>query len=163
MYAAHYTKAAELSRLWPTIQLSAVLGRGQAGPLGFSKISTFGLSVFQPLLDLVKIQSDVKAKKARVEQKIQDYMKTVLQAYEEVENALSSYQSQQKQSVEAATLVHVHKRLWEQSRALYQQGLNSKVEVNTQEIQWLDARQNQDIMAAALIKSMLQVIKAAGY
>jgi NodT family efflux transporter outer membrane factor (OMF) lipoprotein len=96
--------------LYPSLSLSGTFGVNAAsfGDLMSNNLGTnrFGLGISMPIFRAGSLRQNVKAQSALVDQALATYESTVLAAFEEVENALVAWSTEQRRHtalVEAAT------------------------------------------------------------
>ncbi|MEI9987850.1 MAG: efflux transporter outer membrane subunit [Aliidongia sp.] len=81
---------AAAKEIYPTISLTALFGVQQSSPFNATPWGV-GAGLVQPLLDFGRIQSQIDAADAQQKQAFLNYQETVLEALEDMENALSLY------------------------------------------------------------------------
>ncbi|WP_439473554.1 efflux transporter outer membrane subunit [Algoriphagus formosus] len=136
--------AAKANRL-PNISLSGLLGvaGSQFSSLGSSGASwNMGASILGPLFNWGALQRQVDIEESRTRQAILNYERTVLSAYEEVENILYSIESLKKELI--ARQAHVDAAVKAQflSQERYNQGVTSYLEYLESQRQAFDAQLN---------------------
>jgi multidrug efflux system outer membrane protein len=141
------TKAA----LFPSISLTGLLGAESSALSdlfrGSARTWSFGLGLIQPILNANVSKYQVEAARARTEQALQQYQRTVEQAFREVSDSLNAYSrfrdvyTAQQEQVRALT------RASRLAQLRYQSGYSSYLEV-------LDA--NRQLFSAELALSQAQ-------
>ncbi len=89
-------RSARAADIFPKLSLSAFFGLGTATLYSSATPWNLGANLAAPLLNFGRIESDIEAADARAQQALQRYRKTVLEALEEVENALVQYGEQKR-------------------------------------------------------------------
>ncbi len=77
--------------LFPDISLTGLFGVQDAPGFFSGRTWSLGAGLTQPILNFGRIQSDIDAANAEQQQAFLNYQKTVLEALEDMENALSAY------------------------------------------------------------------------
>lgn len=132
---------ARLAKL-PSIGLT-----GRAGTAGFSmgdlfKAATFGLSsaISFPIFD-PNVRARVKVADAQTKVTEEEYRRTVISAFEDVENALTNLSSRKQQKIELQAREEKLKVVSDQIKAQLKEGLASQLQVFEVERSLLDAEQ----------------------
>ncbi|MFN0133671.1 MAG: efflux transporter outer membrane subunit [Phycisphaerales bacterium] len=153
--------------LYPRLTLSGSFGleSGELGTLfeGDSRTWSAGpLAVRWPVFDAGRIRSNIRVQEARQEQAVVAYERAVLQAYEEVANALVEYARVRERRDSLARAVDADKLAVELANDLWTRGLTDFVNVlDTQRALFL----LQDQLAqsdAAMTTSLVALYKALG-
>jgi outer membrane protein, multidrug efflux system len=129
LMAANEQIGVSMAQLYPSLTISASYGRSSSQFEDiwkhFSETYAFAPSLMQPIFEGGRLRAQVDAAKARYAELAANYSSAVLRAMQEVEVALVSEQSLQKQ-VEHATLGLNESRAAEDlSRRRYEQGVES--------------------------------------
>jgi outer membrane protein, multidrug efflux system len=90
---------------------------------GPSRFWSIGPTVRWPIFDAGRIRADIAVRNAQQEQALTNYEKTILTAFEEVENALVSYAREQARNRSLREAVAANRRAVEMSNELYVRGL----------------------------------------
>ncbi len=133
--AFHNTKAVELLRL-PRITLS-----GQAGVdvIQDTMAKLIG-GLFMPIFDAGAIQAQIDAASAEQKIAIENYRNTVLNAYEEVENALALEGQLASRYAYISTMVKEYKTTYDMTKANYEIGQGTYIDVLTVQAKWISAQ-----------------------
>ncbi len=145
--AFHNTKAVELLRL-PRITLS-----GQAGVdvIQDTMAKLIG-GLFMPIFDAGAIQSQIDAASAEQKIAIENYRNTVLNAYEEVENALALEGQLASRYAYISTMVKEYKTTYDMTKKNYEIGQGTYIDVLTVQAKWISAQiQKLQIHKARLV------------
>ncbi len=158
------TGAAKANRL-PNISLSGLIGVAgtQFSSLGSNGASwNLGASLAGPIFNWGALQRQVDIEESRTRQAILAYERTVLQAYQEVENTLANIQSLKKELI--AREAHVKAALNAQylSQERYNQGVTSYLEYLESQRQAFDAQLNFAGTMQQLLSSYSTLYKALG-
>lgn len=145
------------ANLLPKLMLSASGGFGALASGGFSSIAesvyTLGSGLSAPIFNAGRIQSNITAADARLDQVAANYEKTFLLALEDVENAYVAHVSsleRRNRMTEAGTAAEESYRL---ANALYQHGANDYLSV-------LDAQRTKLAIADEQAKAKTEVYVA---
>ncbi|MEJ2590598.1 MAG: efflux transporter outer membrane subunit [Candidatus Thiodiazotropha sp.] len=141
LQAHNLSGQARLAKL-PSIGLT-----GRAGTAGFSigdlfKAATFGLAsaISFPIFD-PNISARVKVADAQTKVTEEEYRRTVISAFEDVENALTNLSSRKQQQVELQAREEKLKVVSDQMKAQLHEGIASQLQVFEVERSLLDAEQ----------------------
>jgi multidrug efflux system outer membrane protein len=122
------------ARFFPTISLTGFLG-GVSGDLatlmGQGALWSTTLGLFQPIYQGGRLRRDLEAAQARFDAALADYQKAALNGYREVANALITIQKLAEVRVEREVAVAALVDASDLSRARYDSGLASYIEILT--------------------------------
>jgi outer membrane protein, multidrug efflux system len=123
---------------------------------------SYGPSVSIPIFEGGQLRAQVKIAKAQAAEAALAYRKAVLNALEEVENALVAYRTDEDQRVALANTVAANDRALSLSRNRYQNGVSSFIDVLNAEHNWAQSR--QQLIAATLSETtdLVGLYKALG-
>jgi multidrug efflux system outer membrane protein len=155
-------KEAATADLFPTVSLTAFFGlQGVSGLAGTTPWG-IGAGLIQPILNFGRIESQIDAADARQRQAFLDYQKTVLEALEDMETALSSYVQETTRNASLASAVAQDRRAAELAQQQYLNGFTSLLDVLVAQRDLLAAEANQAASDAALRKNLVAIYTAAG-
>jgi multidrug efflux system outer membrane protein len=155
-------KDAATADLFPTISLTAFFGlQGASGVAGTTPWG-IGAGLLQPILNFGRIESQIDAADARQRHAFLNYQKTVLEALEDMETALSSYVQETTRNTSLSAAVAQDRRAAELARQQYLNGFTSLLDVLVAERDLLSAEANQAASDAALRKNLVAIYTAAG-
>jgi NodT family efflux transporter outer membrane factor (OMF) lipoprotein len=151
---------------FPTLNLGGVYGSDSNNrTLLFSTpamLWSLGLSATQTVFDAGRTQAGVNAAKAANTQAVAAYKQTVLNAFEEVENALSSQKALMDASTSLGVALNSSKTAWSISKTRYEGGASSQLEYLLAQQSYLGyARQDVQNKGQQLINSVV-LVKALG-
>ena len=155
-----------MAKRYPSLNLGGSIGwtaftLSGIGPAN-SLIGVIAGTLSATLFDAGRLRSEVDAQTAVQEQALFEYEQAVLQALEEVENALISH-AQSRQRVQAwATSAKASSSAAQQSRQLYQAGLVDFEQVLITERAQLNAQESLARSQATQFISLIQLYKALG-
>jgi outer membrane protein TolC len=138
------------AELFPKLVLSASGGFGALAVGGFSSLAesvyTLGSGLTAPIFNAGRIQAQITAADARLEQVAIHYEKTFLLALEDVENAFVAYQSSRDQHGPLLQAQLAAAQAVQSTQSLYQHGAGDYVTA-------LEAQLNQLALNEAVLKS----------
>lgn len=119
-------------------------------------------SLTQPLINFGRIQSDIEAAGARQQQAYLEYQETVLEALENMENALASYLYELQRNVSLTNAASHNRKALELANQQYTNGYTNLLDVlvvqrNTLETESVEAESNFQLR-----KDLVNVYRAAG-
>jgi multidrug efflux system outer membrane protein len=156
--AARNAAAAEL---FPNISLTAFFGVQDAEGVSATPWG-IGANLVQPILNFGRIRSQINAADSREQQAFLAYQQAVLEALEDMENALSRYLRETERNASLASAVAQDRRAAELARQQYTNGFVSLLDVLVAERDLLLAEANQADSDANLRKNLVAVYAAAG-
>jgi len=162
--ATHEVGAAEAARL-PSFGLT---GKGSLASEALKGLltGTWALSIApavkMPLFDGGSRKADVAAKEARAQVTQEVYRKTVMTAFEEVENALVNLESRQKQKAVLQEKLDGLKQIRSQTTAKFELGLISQLEVLDIERELYASEKSLLEMHRYLLDDTVALFKAVG-
>jgi outer membrane protein, multidrug efflux system len=159
--AHHLVGKARLARL-PTFSLSAVAKTGASLTSTFLNSWTFGLTQSWANLFDRDLKIDVKLSEADVAIAVEQYRKTVLQAFEEVEVALLNVEARKRQMGELEAQIASLQVVRTVQEARLREGLISQLELFDTERSLLSAQQEVLTTYQLLLTDTLTLYKALG-
>lgn len=161
-YAASLSaKDAATAALFPDISLTALFGFQSSSPFDATPWGV-GASLAQPVLDFGRIESQIDAADARQKQAFLAYQQSVLDALEDMENALSRYGHEARSGQSLATGVDQNRHAAELARSQYVNGYTGLLDELVAERNLLDAESAQAASDAALRRDLVDIYAAAG-
>lgn len=154
------------ANLYPSIMLG-----GHAGYDSYLEDQVFnessqtwfgGLSLNLPLFDHGKRRSEVELRKLLQQEAAVAYQRTVLQAWQEIDEALNGYTAERQQSVELQTRAQSAEQAYELARARYDGGMVDFVSVLDSQRNYLQARRDLVASNGRLSTWFVTVNKAIG-
>jgi len=154
-------KKAVTAELFPDISLTALFG--VQGGTGFGGAPwNVAASLVQPVLNFGRIESQIDAADARQKQNFLNYQQTVLQALENVEDALSNYGRETVRYSSLATSVAQNRRATDLAQQQYTGGFTSLLDLLVAQRDLLAAESSQAESDANLRKDLVAIYTAAG-
>ena len=149
------------AELFPDISLTALFGAQTATPFSSTPWG-IGVALVQPILNFGRIQSQIDAADARQTQAFLAYQQTVLEALENMENALSGYGHEARRNAALTTNVAQNRRAAELARTQFANGYTGLLDVLVAERNLLDAEAAQAASDAGLRRDLVAIYAAAG-
>jgi multidrug efflux system outer membrane protein len=154
-------KDAATADLFPDISLTALFGIQGGTGLGATPWNV-GAGLVQPILNFGRIESQIDAADARQKQSYLTYQQTVLEALENMENALSSYLRETARNASLTTSVDQNRKASDLAEQQYTNGFTSLLDLLVAERDLLDAEASQAASDASLRKDLVAIYTAAG-
>lgn len=152
---------AATKQLYPTISL--------VGLFGFQDSSLFSATPWnlaagltQPILNFGRIQSSIDAADARQRQALFSYQQTVLEALEDMENALSAYLNETKRQHQLDLAARQNRRAVELANQQYTAGYSGLLDLLVAQRDELEAESALASSNAQMRKSLVSIYAAAG-
>ncbi|AKH42862.1 NodT family efflux transporter outer membrane factor (OMF) lipoprotein [Altererythrobacter atlanticus] len=154
----------ERSDLLPSLSISgqALLGDGSFSGIVSDFLASLAASLDLPLFDGGRRRAEVTAAEAELAARFAEYRQQVLQVMGEAENALVGIAAFEARSRELAIAVGESERAFEQSNALYREGLANLFDVLDSQRQLISSRESQIDSEAALATSIVGLYSAIG-
>jgi multidrug efflux system outer membrane protein len=151
--------------LFPKFTLLPGVGITSSPQFGTNLVSdawSIGIGLAQPILDMPRLKSEIKAQGARADQAVIAYEKAVQTAYGESENALVQLSSEEAQVNLLTTGEAEGRRAYEAARIRYGAGIDDLTSVLTAERNWRTARSALTSAQVAALTSSVTAFKALG-
>lgn len=154
-------KQAVKAELFPDISLTALFGI--QGTTGFGGTPwSVGANLVQPVLNFGRIESQIDAADARQKQNFLNYQQTVLQALENMEDALSSYGRETVRYSSLTGSVEQNHRATDLAQLQYTGGFTSLLDLLVAQRDLLTAESSQAESDANVRKDLVAIYTAAG-
>lgn len=161
-FAASISASSAATReLFPSINLLGFYGAKDA-PFGADTPWNLGASLVQPILNFGRISAQIDAADAREKQAFLTYQQTVLEALEDMENALSSYLNEMRRNEQLHKAADQNKRAVELAREQFTNGDSALLDVLVVERNLLEAQSNMAASDAKLRQDLVRIYTAAG-
>ena len=154
---------------FPRVTLSGSIGAQAVQFKNLGNISPFGAlqfsggpSVTIPIFEGGRLKYTLQLRKAQQQEAAVQYQQTVLQAFHDVDNALTNYAAEQLRREQLARAVDQGRRALALARAQYVQGLSTFLEVLTAQRTVLDAEQQLANSTTTISTNLVQLYKALG-
>ncbi|CAF0696094.1 efflux transporter outer membrane subunit [Candidatus Methylacidithermus pantelleriae] len=127
-----------------------------------SRMWAIGPSLYFPLFEGGRLAANLEAARAAYEASVNDYRQQVLQAFREVEDALSSIRILGQQMVVQRRAVEAARKQYDVSLTRFKEGLVDYFEVDDSERTWTSAQLVEAQIAGQRYVSTVTLIKALG-
>ncbi|MFL0357708.1 efflux transporter outer membrane subunit [Erythrobacter sp. GH1-10] len=133
----------ERADLAPSFVLRGVLSSGSGGFDGLfsSALASLAASLGLPLIDGGRRKAEVRAAESELQAALADYRQNLLEVFADVEGALVSIQSAEDRQSELRRAVRESEAAFDQSNALYREGLASLFDVLDVQRQLISSRE----------------------
>ncbi|GAA5053310.1 efflux transporter outer membrane subunit [Erythrobacter westpacificensis] len=154
----------ERSDLLPSLTISGqvLLGDGSFGGIVSDFLGSLGAALDLPLFDGGRRRAEVDAAQYELQARFLEYRQGVLGVMAEVENALVGIESYSNRNADLQQAIAESERAFEQSNALYREGLASLFDVLDSQRQLISSRQSLIDSEAALAASYIDLYSAVG-
>ena len=151
---------------YPTISLTGSLGTVSSSLSNFmtgdSIVWSFGAGLFQPIFNGGRIKQNYEAAKARYDQALAQYQRSALNAYREVADSLITIQKLAERRVELESGVEALRDAVQLSRARYDTGLSSYLEVLIADQQLFSQELQLAQVRGSQLRAVTQLYRALG-
>ena len=152
--------------LYPDLSISGALG-GEGGPLTkggtpLTFIGAVGPSLYWPLLDFGTLDAEVDIADLRTKEQLVLYKKTVLQAVEQVDEAVVSFRAQQERLRDLDRAIVAAKQAVALSSERYDRGLTDFLNVLDAERQLYELQAEYVAAQQAAAEQLVRLYKALG-
>jgi len=154
-------RLAQLPRLTLQPDLGVSMGPGFGGP-ATSEFWSIGLGLTQPILDLPRLRTKIRAQGARVDQAVVAYEKAVQTAYGEAENALVELSSDEARVALLSAGEAQARSAYRAARANYAAGVEDLTAALQAERTWRNARTALTGARVQALRRSVQAFKALG-
>lgn len=148
--------------LFPRISLNGFIGDIAALNSGGFLTGYAGSQALFPLLNSSLIEQDIDINSSKAQQAMYQYQKTVLQAIEEVENALASLHYETERNGRLLEALQADREAYDMLYQLYQRGLKDYLAVQASNRSYLDAEDAYLQSQAGLLQHYIALYKALG-
>ena len=166
LHAATADVGVAVAAFYPRVTLSAGLNFQSLSlrDLGFwaSRAYNFGPSISLPIFQGGQLRGALALNEARQKEAAVSYQRTVLQAWQQVDNALTAYRSEQRTRDADARSVEAYARALVLAREQYASGLQTFLNVLTAERGLFDARGQMVSSTMAVSSDLVQLYNALG-
>ncbi len=149
------------AELFPDLSLTALFGIQDSNLLTAQPWSV-GIGLIQPVLNFGRIQSQIDAANARQERAFLNYQQTVLEALEDMENALSGYLHEKRRNDALTTATTRNLKSTDLAEQQYKAGYIGLLDLLVAQRDLLTAQSAQASSDALLRKNLINIYTAAG-
>jgi len=156
----------QTSKLFPSISLTAEYG-GQSGSIGnlvnaAARFFSFGPSIQWEILNYPAVKSNIHIYQAKRDEQILTYQKTVLTAFQDVEDALVAYRTEQTREKVLETEVEQYRNAASLALTRYTRGLTNFLDVLEAQRSLYTAEDALVESRATLATNLISLYKALG-
>jgi NodT family efflux transporter outer membrane factor (OMF) lipoprotein len=166
LHAATAQVGVAISDFFPNVSLTGSFGISalNAYQLGSLRSEQYGVgpTVSLPIFHGGQLVSTLALRKQQQKEAALTYQKTVLQALNDVDNALISYHTEQQRLAELAKTVEAGRRALDLARQRYVQGVATFLDVLTAQSVLLGAEVQQALSTALVSTNLVALYKALG-
>lgn len=148
--------------LFPTVSLLGLFGVQDTRLFSTSPTWNIGANLTSPILNFGRIQADIDASDASQQQAFLSYQQTVLEALENMENALTQYLHETARNVSLMKAAEQNRTAVELAKQQYTSGYTSLLDVLVVEHNALDAESSLASSDIQLRKDLVNIYAAAG-
>lgn len=127
-----------------------------------SRTYGFGPSISVPIFDGGRLRSTLELRKLQQKEAAVNFQRTVLQAWREIDDAMQSYDSEQRRAARIAAQVASSRRALSLARSRYTQGLSDYLEVLTAQRNLLTAQSSLANSHATINANLVSLYRALG-
>ena len=161
-FAASVSTSEAASReVFPTISLVGLFGI-QDSTLFNATPWAIGANLAQPILNFGRIQSDIDVANARQKQAFLSYQEAVLEALEDMEDALSLYLNENERERQLATAAQENRRAVDLAEQQYKSGYSGLLDLLDAQRNELAAESSLAASETALRQQLVHIYTAAG-
>lgn len=164
LLAASAAIGIERADLYPSLVIPGQIGLDALGPLDIvsTVIGTLTAALDIPIFDGGRRRAEIRAAEALAEASLADYRQQLLQILAEIETSLVAIQAYRDRLDALADAIDQSEVAFEQSNALYREGLTSLFEVLDVQRQLISSRQDYVDAQAELASSIVRLYSAVG-
>jgi outer membrane protein, multidrug efflux system len=162
----YYEIGVAKANFFPSLSLNAALGL--ESPFAHSlfkwkaRFWEIGLNAMQTVFDAGRNQANFEYYQALYRESFSNYQQTVVNAFQDVENALVNLRFYAQQSIDLAEAVKAASLTFDLSQLRYKQGLVNYLDVVDAERRLLQAEQNATIVLENRYVATVQLVRALG-
>ena len=153
---------AATAELFPKISLTALFGVQNSTLFASATPWGIGAALVQPVLNFGRIRAQIDAADARQTQAFLTYQQTVLEALENMENALSAYLHEAGRNAALTTAVTQNRKATDLAGQQYAAGFTGLLDLLVAQRDLLDAESSQAASDYALRRNLAAIYAAAG-
>lgn len=166
LHAATANIGVAVAAFYPSVTLSGSLGLQALQPAQFFELNArqyaAGPGITIPIFEGGQLRSTLYLRKAQQEEAAVNYQKTVLQAWHDVDNALTAYQTEQARRDQLVQAVAQNQRATELSQSRYQEGVADFLSVLVAETSLLSSQQQLAQSTTTVSSNLVALYKALG-
>jgi multidrug efflux system outer membrane protein len=153
----------EAADLYPSLRLDGLLSTSlTSGNLANETVQRAGALLDIPLVDFGRRRAEVRAARARADQALAFYERTLISALREAEVALITIEAAEAQRSDLAVAVKASEAAFDQLQALYKEGLATLIDVLDAQRQLIASRERFTDSEAFVAQSYVNLYTALG-
>jgi NodT family efflux transporter outer membrane factor (OMF) lipoprotein len=166
LHAATANIGVAVSAFYPSVTLSGSVGLQALQPWQFFSLNArqyaFGPGITIPIFQGGQLKATLHLREAQQEEAAVNYQKTVLQAWHDVDNALTAYQTEQARRDQLVLAVAQNQRALVLSQSRYQEGVADFLSVLVAETSLLSSQQQLADSTTTVSENLVALYKALG-
>ncbi len=166
LHAATATIGVAVAAFYPSVTLSGSIGLQALQPSHFFSFNArdyaAGPGITIPIFQGGQLKATLQLRKAQQEEAAVNYQKTVLQAFHDVDNALTAYQTEQARRDQLVLAVAQNQRALALAQSRYQQGVADFLTVLDAERSLLSSQQQLADSTTTVSENLVALYKALG-
>jgi NodT family efflux transporter outer membrane factor (OMF) lipoprotein len=166
LHAATANIGVAVAAFYPSVTLSGSVGLQALQPWQFFELNarqySFGPGITIPIFEGGQLKATLYLRKAQQEEAAINYQKTVLQAWHDVDNALTAYQTEQARRDQLVLAVAQNERATELAQSRYQEGVADFLSVLVAETSLLSSQQQLADSTTTVSENLVALYKALG-
>ncbi|HSZ89460.1 MAG TPA: efflux transporter outer membrane subunit [Acetobacteraceae bacterium] len=166
LHAATATIGVAVAAFYPSVTLSGSMGLQALQPANFFNLNArqyaVGPGITIPIFQGGQLKSTLQLREAQQEEAAVFYQETVLQAWHEVDNALTAYQTEQARRDQLVLAVAQNQRALDLAQSRYQQGVADFLTVLVSETSLLSSQQQLAQSTTTVSENLVALYKALG-
>jgi NodT family efflux transporter outer membrane factor (OMF) lipoprotein len=166
LHAATATIGVAVAAFYPSVTLSGSIGLQALQPSKFFSFNArqyaAGPGITIPIFQGGQLKATLQFREAQQEEAAVNYQKTVLQAWHDVDNALTAYQTEQARRDQLVLAVAQNERALMLSQSRYQQGVADFLSVLVAETSLLSSQQQLADSTTTVSENLVALYKALG-
>ena len=166
LHAATATIGVAVAAFYPSVTLSGSIGLQALQPAQFFSFNArqfaAGPGITIPIFQGGQLKATLQLREAQQEEAAVNYQKTVLQAWHDVDNALTAYQTEQARRDQLVLAVAQNERALGLAQSRYQQGVADFLTVLVSQTNLLSAQQQLADSTTTVSENLVALYKALG-
>jgi len=166
LHAATADIGVAVANFYPSVTLSGSVGLQSLQPWQMFNLNArnyaFGPGVTIPIFQGGQLRATLQLRKAQQQEAAVNYQKTVLQAWHDVDNALTAYRTEQARRAQLTQAVAQNQRALGLAQSRYQDGVADFLQVLTTQQNLLSTQQQLAITTTNVSANLVALYKALG-
>jgi NodT family efflux transporter outer membrane factor (OMF) lipoprotein len=166
LHAATADIGVAVANFYPSVTLSGSVGLQSVQPWQMFNLNArnyaFGPGITVPIFQGGQLRATLELRKAQQQEAAVNYQKTVLQAWHDVDNALTAYRTEQARRDQLIQAVAQNERALGLAQSRYQDGVADFLQVLTTQQNLLSTQQQLAIATTNVSANLVALYKALG-